>query len=61
MNAPPITQELIDYLDDKFPDKCPRITFTDRQIWVAAGSSDVVKHLRRVKDEQEENILTNHR
>ena len=60
MNAPPITQELIDYLDDKFPDKCPRITFTDRQIWVSAGSSDVVKHLRRVKDEQEENIL-NHR
>ncbi len=59
MIAPPITQELIDYLSDKFPDQCPRVSFTDRQIWVSVGNADVVKHLRRVKEEQEENILTN--
>ena len=59
MEAPRITQELIDYLDHQFPNQCPRITFTDRQIWVSAGSAEVVKHLIRVKEDQEENILYN--
>ena len=59
MEVPRITQERIDYLDPQFPNQCPRITFSDRQIWVAAGSADVVKHLIRVKEDQEENILYN--
>ncbi len=59
MRAPLITQDLIDYLDHQFPNQCPRVSFTDRQIWVSVGSADVVKHLKRVKEDQEENILTN--
>ena len=59
MEPPLISQELIDYLDHQFPNQCPRITFTDRQIWFGAGSASVVKHLMRVKEDQEENILAN--
>lgn len=57
MEAPIITQELIDYLDHKFPDQCPNISDSERKIWTDTGASLVIKHLQRVKEDQEDNIL----
>ena len=56
-SIPIITQELIDYLQRKFPDQCPNISDSDRKIWTDTGASLVIKHLQRVKEDQEENIL----
>jgi hypothetical protein len=58
MEIPLISQELIDYLDAQFPDKCPNISDSKRKIWVGVGASLVVKHLQRIKEDQHENILT---
>lgn len=57
METPAITQELIDYLSRQFPDKCPDVIDTERTIWVNVGAAGVVRHLQRVKEDQEENIL----
>ena len=60
MNTPPITQDLIDYLTRKFPDfalSLGDIELPDRQIWFRAGQIAVVRHLRQVMEDQQENIL----
>tara|TARA_B100001142_G_scaffold94267_2_gene96086 strand:- start:8450 stop:8632 length:183 start_codon:yes stop_codon:yes gene_type:complete len=59
MEIPVISQDLIDYLGTQFPDKCPDVSDTERKIWTDVGASLVVRHLQRVKEDQEENILTN--
>lgn len=42
----PIHQELIDYLDQAFPDRCPKIDMPDRAVWMAAGARSVVDFLK---------------
>jgi len=53
-----ITQELIDYLEQKFPDKSPELNDNERIIWFKAGQSSVVKYLKQLKEEQNNNILS---
>lgn len=55
--SPIITPELIDYLERMFPDRCPEPMDPERNIWMAAGAVGVVRHLKRLLEEQEENIL----
>lgn len=52
-----ITQELLDYLEQKFPDKSPELNDNERTIWFKSGQSSVVKYLKQLKDEQSNNIL----
>jgi len=61
MSTPIITEELITYLSRQFPDMsldAANITDTERSIWFHAGQVAVVRHLKRVMDDQQENILT---
>ncbi|MEY3811009.1 MAG: uncultured phage MedDCM-OCT-S46-C10 [Pseudomonadota bacterium] len=53
-----ITQELLDYLEQKFPDKSPELNDNERTIWFKSGQSSVVKYLKQLKDEQSNNILS---
>jgi hypothetical protein len=53
-----ITQELLDYLEQKFPDKSPELNDNERTIWFKSGQSSVVKYLKQLKDEQNNNILS---
>lgn len=55
--APYISQELIDYLRDRYPDRCPSVNDSDRQIWLNTGAVGVVKHLETIFEEQNDNIL----
>lgn len=55
--APPISQELITFLDARYPDKSPNPDDTERQIWRKVGNVEVVRFLKRLFEEQNENIL----
>lgn len=57
MSIPHVTPELIEYLEALYEDRSPDLNDADRKIWFRAGQVDVVKHLRRVFEEQQENIL----
>lgn len=54
---PPISQELIDALDQLFPDRCPEESHSDRKIWMARGSVEVVRLLKRIKEAQDATLL----
>jgi hypothetical protein len=43
---PHVSQGLLDYLEDKFPDRCPKPSEDDRAIWMAVGAREVVAHLQ---------------
>ena len=51
-DCPLISQELIDYLEGKFPDTTPNITDSDREIWSKVGNVQVVRFLKRKFEEQ---------
>lgn len=57
MSLPHITPELIEYLAKLYEDRSPDLKDADRMIWFRAGQVDVVKHMQRLFDEQNQNIL----
>lgn len=50
--VPPISNELVEDLDKRFPEKCPGIEWTDRQIWFYAGQRAVVEFLKKAAKRQ---------
>jgi|GEM_PF-1453198 len=52
--SPIISADLIDYLEARFPSRCPHIHEDDRTIWMNAGSAYVVSVLRQLRVLQEE-------
>jgi len=50
--VPPISNELVEDLDKRFPEKCPSIEWTDRQIWFYAGQRAVVEFLKKASKRQ---------
>lgn len=57
VKPPVITQELINYLSSIYPDTVPKVSDSDRDIWVNVGAVSVVRHLESIKKRQEVNIL----
>lgn len=56
---PNTIKELIDQLDNSYPERCPDLQQSEREIWMYAGSRQLVKHLIRLQRESEQNILEN--
>lgn len=54
---PYIEEGLLEYLQRLYPDKCPEPNDTDREVWMNRGAVGVVRHLRRIYNEQRENML----
>ena len=52
-----ITEDLLKFLDETFPERCPNPEHTDRQIWMQVGQRSVVKFLQRIYEEHNENLL----
>lgn len=50
---PLIDQPLVDYLSHLYPDRCPSLKDSDRDIWFKAGQRSVVDHLLYILREQE--------
>ena len=49
---PQIDEELIRKLEEIYPDKCPSIETSDREIWRYGGQVELVRMLRSVYNEQ---------
>jgi len=50
---PPIDEALLKRLDEVYPEVCPDPSASDRDIWLAVGSRQVVRMLRAVYLEQQ--------
>ena len=52
---PPLDRGLVVDLDERFPDKCPDLDMSDREIWVQAGQRSVIdfliEHFRKQQDD----------
>lgn len=55
---PIITDELIAYLDEVFPDRLPEKPLGEFGFGELFGAAKVIRHLKRIRDEQRENMLT---
>lgn len=56
-SMPYVEESLIKYLEKIFTDKCPEPSETDREIWMNRGAVGVIRHLKRLHQEQNENSL----
>jgi hypothetical protein len=50
--TPWIEESLLQYLEQAYPDRCPEPDETERKIWMNVGAVGVVKHLRRLFEDQ---------
>jgi hypothetical protein len=50
---PPIDEALVKKLDEVYPESCPDPAASDREIWMAVGARQVVRMLRAVYLEQQ--------
>ena len=50
---PHVPRELLQWLKARFPDRAPDREDTDREVWLAVGQVEVVRHLQSLFDEQE--------
>lgn len=57
MKCPPISKELVDYLERTVPERCPSLSMSDREIWLYAGKRELVRGLIHQFKAQQENIL----
>lgn len=55
---PNIEKALIDYLSEQFPDQVPNITDSDREVGAKIGEQRIIRHLKGIYEEQNENIIT---
>jgi hypothetical protein len=56
---PALSQDLINKLDKLFPDRCPLLTDSDREIWYKVGQRSVINYLQQTYDDQlQDNIVT---
>ena len=56
---PAISETLVKRLEKLFPDKCPDLTNSKKDVWFKSGQVSVIRFLRQTYNEQlQENILT---
>ena len=48
---------LIQWLDYHFPERCPDVEWSDRDIWMKVGQRSVIRWLLNHKEEMDDNIL----
>lgn len=58
LKLPTLSVELIALLDKVFPERCPSISDSDRQIWVAVGQRSVVNYLLSLLEAERESDQT---
>ena len=54
---PVITNELLEALDQLFPDKTPEINMEPKEMYFRIGQRSVVRFLHQKQKEQSENIM----
>ena len=51
--CPPIPENLLNFLNRRFPEKCPDLDDSDREIWARTGERRVIRFLKRQFDLQQ--------
>lgn len=51
---PPLSPDLIEALAERFPNRCPTLKNTDREVWWNAGAASVVEWLHLEHQRQQE-------
>lgn len=59
VKVPNLTQELIDALEELFPEQAADLTWSVREVWYCSGQCSVVRFLKSQMDIQNETILQN--
>lgn len=54
VEAPPITKELVAWLEAIYPDRVPPATASNREVAIAMGRAEVTRHIRDVFELQQE-------
>jgi hypothetical protein len=57
MPPPTPSRELVEWLEDKYRDRCPKLSDTDREVWVKVGEANVVRKLRSLLDKPNQTVL----
>lgn len=57
-NIPYIDDAILEYLDTLYPDRAPDLKMSDREVWMRAGAVDVVRTLKRIRTEQEDEAFS---
>lgn len=56
---PMISEAVVKRLEELFPDKCPDLTNSEKDVWFKSGQVSVIRFLRQTYNEQlQQNILT---
>jgi len=55
---PRVTKTLLKELESRFPNRCPRVEDSEREIWIAVGRRQVVELMKEKFDEQTKSVLT---
>ena len=58
MNIPHISKELIEFLDQLYPLKSPKLDETERSIFARAGQRQVIETLKKFHEDQVKQSLT---
>ena len=58
VKLPQITDDLIQGLDEVFPNRQPVLSFSDKEVWYRAGQRFVVDYLIEQQKRQRETMLT---
>jgi hypothetical protein len=54
---PGIPGDLLEALDERFPERCPDPAWDERRIWREVGAREVVRYLKAIHEEQTRDIL----
>ena len=57
LSMPALSEDLINALDERFPESCADLQWTEKEIWYKAGQRSVVKFLLQIMREQEEDVF----
>ena len=53
---PDITEDLINALDERFPEQCADLKWTEKEVWFKSGQRNVIKFLLEIMREQKEDV-----
>ena len=51
-----IDERFVAALDEQFPDQCPDLSLSEKEVWFKSGQASVIKWLKRRLEEQENDV-----
>lgn len=57
MKTPFISNELVEFLEASYPERCPEVSWSEREIWIKAGERKLVRRLLQMHADQLHNTI----